>query len=99
MLATIADSIEEFCEQVRSGLADAAFEQKRRLVELLIDRVIVNDEEVEICYVIPTSPEGPHQPFCHLRTDYLSLLQKMALRDGTWEKINRSILENAYGSG
>ena len=70
-LAAIADSIEEFCEQVRAGLAEATFEQKRRLVELLIDRVIVNDEEVEIRYVVPTSPEGPHQPFCHLRTDYL----------------------------
>jgi site-specific DNA recombinase len=40
-------------------------------VELLIDRVIVSDEEVEIRYVVPTSPEGPHQPFCQLRTDYL----------------------------
>jgi len=70
-LARIADSIEGFCEQVRAGLADATFEQKRRLVELLIDRVIVTDEEVEIRYVIPTSPEGPHQPFCQLRTDYL----------------------------
>ncbi|MBA2616927.1 MAG: recombinase family protein [Rubrobacter sp.] len=73
-LAGIADSIEGFCEQVRAGLANATFEQKRRLVELLIDRVIVSDEEVEIRYVVPTSPEGPHQPFCHLRTDYLDRL-------------------------
>jgi site-specific DNA recombinase len=79
-LATIADSIEEFCERVRVGLADATFEQKRRLVELLIDRVIVTDEEVEIRYVVPTSPEGPYQPFCHLRTDYLPLLPLLAHR-------------------
>jgi site-specific DNA recombinase len=70
-LAGVADSIEGFCEQVRAGLAEATFEHKRRLVELLIDRVIVTDEEVEIRYVVPTSPEGPHQPFCQLRTDYL----------------------------
>jgi site-specific DNA recombinase len=70
-LAKIADSIERFCEQVRSGLANATFEQKRVLVELLIDQVVVTDEEVEIRYVVPTSPEGPHHPFCHLRTDYL----------------------------
>jgi site-specific DNA recombinase len=79
-LAKIADSIERFCEQVRSGLANATFEQKRALVELLIDQVIVTDEEVEIRYVVPTSPEGPHLPFCHLRTDYLPLLQKVAHR-------------------
>ena len=75
-LAGIADSMEEFCEQVRAGLANATFEQKRRLVELLIDRVIVSDEEVEIRYVVPTSPEGPHRPFCHLRTDYLEGLPR-----------------------
>ena len=70
-LAKIADSIERFCEQVRSRLANATFEQKRALVELLIDQVVVTNEEVEIRYVVPTSPEGPHYPFCHLRTDYL----------------------------
>ncbi len=53
-LAGVAGSIEDFCERVRRGLADATFEQKRKLVELLIDRVIVTSEEVEIRYVIPT---------------------------------------------
>jgi site-specific DNA recombinase len=70
-LAKIADSIEQFCKQVKEGLSSATFEQKRTLVELLIDQVVVTDEEVEIRYVIPTSPEGPHHPFCHFRTDYL----------------------------
>ena len=70
-LAKIADSIEQFCKQVKEGLSNATFEQKRALVELLIDQVLLTNEEVEIRYVIPTSPEGPHLPFCHLRTDYL----------------------------
>jgi site-specific DNA recombinase len=78
-LADIADSIEKFCEQVRAGLAGATFEHKRALVELLIDRVIVTDEAVEIRYVVPTSPEGPHHPFCHLRTDYLDRLPRRIL--------------------
>jgi hypothetical protein len=25
---------------------------------------------VEIRYVIPTQPDGPHVPFCHLRTNH-----------------------------
>jgi hypothetical protein len=33
---------------VRGGLSNATFEQERKLVELLIDRVIVAGEEVEI---------------------------------------------------
>jgi site-specific DNA recombinase len=79
-LCAIGDSIEEFCEQVKAALFDATFEQKRALLELLIDRVIVADEEVEIRYVIPTSPNGPYQPFCHLRTDYLRLVQAVETR-------------------
>jgi site-specific DNA recombinase len=79
-LSGIADSIEKFCEQVKAGLSKTTFEQRRVLVELLIDRVIVTNEEVEIRYVIPTSPDGPHQPFCHLRSDYLLLVQEVAHR-------------------
>jgi site-specific DNA recombinase len=59
-----------FCQRVHAGLADASFAQRRQLVELLIDRVIVTDEEVEIRYVIPTSPRGEQTRFCHLRLDY-----------------------------
>ena len=70
-LAGVADSIEDFCERVRGGLADATFEQRRKLVELLIDRVIVTGEEVEIRYVIPTDPSSEQVRFCHLRSDYL----------------------------
>jgi hypothetical protein len=70
-LAGVAGSIEDFCERVRGGLADATFEQKRKLMELLIDRVIVTGEEVEIRYVIPTDPSSEHVRFCHLRSDYL----------------------------
>ncbi len=73
-LAGVAGSVEEFCERVRSGLADATFEQKRKLVELLVDRVIVTDEEVEIRYVIPTDPSSEQVRFCHLRSDYLHKL-------------------------
>jgi site-specific DNA recombinase len=70
-LAGVADSIEDFCERVRAGLAEATFEQRRKLVELLIDRVIVTDEDVEIRYVIPTDSSSEQVRFCHLRSDYL----------------------------
>ena len=64
-------SIEGFCEQVQRGLAQATFAQRRQLVELLIDRVIVTNGDVEIRYVIPTSPATAHVRFSHLRTNYL----------------------------
>ena len=38
--------------------------------ELLIDRVVVTDGEVEIRSVIPTQPNSEHVRFCQLRKDY-----------------------------
>lgn len=63
-------SVEAFCQRIQTGLANATFEQKRALVELLIDRVVVTDDDVEIRYVIPTSPASEQVRFCHLRKDY-----------------------------
>jgi hypothetical protein len=48
----------------------ATFTQKRHLVELLIDRVVVTHEDVEIRYVIPTSPRSEPSRFCDVRTEY-----------------------------
>jgi site-specific DNA recombinase len=73
-LAVIAAQIESFCERVQQGLAQATFEQKRQLVELLLDRVVVTNEEVEIRYVIPTSSHSETIPFYQLRTDYCRAL-------------------------
>ncbi len=72
-LAGLVQSIEAFCQRVQQGLSNATFEQKRHLIELLIDRVVVTDEEVEIRYVIPTSPSSEQIRFCHLRLDYFHL--------------------------
>jgi site-specific DNA recombinase len=68
--ATLAAGMQAFCHRVSAGLAAATAEQKRQLVELLIDRVVVTDDDVEIRYVIPTTPASEHVRFCHLRTDY-----------------------------
>ena len=72
-LGAVADGIEAFCQTVRAGLAAATFAQRRQLAELLIDCVVVTDGDVEIRYVLPTSPDGPHRPFCQLRKDHLDL--------------------------
>jgi site-specific DNA recombinase len=68
--ARLAVHVEAFCRRVRAGLDGADFGGKRELLELLIDRVVVTGEVVEIRYAIPTAPEGERKPFCRLRTDY-----------------------------
>lgn len=69
-VAGLVNHVEDFCQRIQTSLTQATFEQRRQLVELLIDRVIVNDGDVEIHYVIPTTPESEHVRFCHLRSDY-----------------------------
>ena len=69
-LAHLCTSVEGFCGRVQTGLVYATFEQKRKLVELLVDRVVVTDGDVEIRYVVPTNPSSEHVRFCHLRKDY-----------------------------
>ena len=64
-------SAESFAKRVRSGLDTATFEWKRQLVELLIDRVVVSGDNVEIRYAFPIGPAGEAGRFCHLRVDYL----------------------------
>jgi site-specific DNA recombinase len=69
-LAGWAGSATDFCRRVQAGLDQADFAQRRQLVELLIDRVVVTDDEVEIRYVIPIGPDGERGRFCQLRKDY-----------------------------
>jgi site-specific DNA recombinase len=54
-LQDLAGKVEEFRATIARGLATASFAQRRALVELLIDRVVVDAPEVEIRYVIPLS--------------------------------------------
>jgi site-specific DNA recombinase len=56
--AATLTSLEHFCERVRTGLEAATMAEKRELVELIIDRVVVTGEQVEIRYVLPTGMPG-----------------------------------------
>ena len=83
-LAQATTHVEVFCRRVGEGLATATFEQRRQLLELLIDRVVVTDEHVEIRYVVPTSPAGEQTRFYQLRFDYCRALPRH-LRPGVPE--------------
>jgi site-specific DNA recombinase len=69
-VSAIAQSTTQVLNGLRVGLGQASFEQRRQLVELLIDRVVVTDGQVEIRYVIPTTDHSTKTRFYHLRTDY-----------------------------
>ncbi|MGI4802128.1 MAG: hypothetical protein ACRYG8_50465 [Janthinobacterium lividum] len=61
-----------------------------RWLELLIDRVSVIGDVVEICYVVPTGPDGEREPFWRLRTDERG-------SDRALEACDRGRVAHAYG--
>jgi hypothetical protein len=69
-LARMVTSIDAFCQRVQAGLANATFEQQRTLVELLIDRVLVANGDVEIRSAIATHPRSETTRVCQVRKDY-----------------------------
>ena len=79
-LVQLGSSIEDFCRRIHTGLVNATFDQKRAMVELLVDRVLVAEGEIEIRYVVPTHPNSEKVRFCHLRKDYFDhIIQVLAL--------------------
>ncbi len=61
-VAVLAQGIEGVCQRLQPTLDKLTFAQRRQLVALLIDRVIVNDTQVEIRSVVPTGPKGETTP-------------------------------------
>src|SRR4051794_7443358 len=95
-LAGVAASVEAFRARVQRGLAEATFEQRRQLVLLLIDRVVVTGADVEIRYVLPTSAESERVRFCHLRKDYFQdpmqpVLDPPMAPDGGRQRLRRQL--------
>jgi site-specific DNA recombinase len=60
-------------------------------VEWLVARVIVTNGEVEIRYVIPTTPDREAKRFCQLCSDYRGRHQPA--ETGDWERLTL-----AYGT-
>jgi site-specific DNA recombinase len=52
-------SLTAFCERVGSRLAEATFEEKQLLLNLLVERIVVGEDTLEVRHVIPL---GHHPP-------------------------------------
>ena len=50
--------LEAFCRRVRSRLDEASFAERQRILQLLIERVIVGEDSLEIRHVIPLGQAG-----------------------------------------
>jgi site-specific DNA recombinase len=66
-LAALAEHVEDFRVTIAEGLDHASFQRRRALVELLIDRVVVDGSDVEIRYAIPLSGAARRKGVLRLR--------------------------------
>ncbi len=68
----VLSDLSAFCDRIRNRLNGASLEEKQAILQLLIDRVIVGEETLEIRHVIPLRgqlPTGSNSelPDCGLR--------------------------------
>ncbi len=69
----VLGSLTSFCERIRSRLAEATLAEKQSILQLLIERIIVGEDTLEIRHVIPlhSAPPGapsPGPPIVRLRS-------------------------------
>jgi len=53
----VLEDLQVFCRRINARLEDAAFEEKQAILQLLIERIIVGEDTLEIRHVIPL--DGP----------------------------------------
>ena len=58
-LTELSGNIEELCAAIHCGLQTLDFSGRRKIIELLIDRVILSQEEIEIRYAILLTGVNP----------------------------------------
>src|SRR5215213_6511069 len=58
----LLQGLEAFCEGIRDALIDPPFETKQKVLRLVIDQVVVEEDRLVIRHVVPTTPVGlqPH---------------------------------------
>ena len=53
----VLEDLETFCQRIDARLEDATFEEKQSILQLLIERIIVGEDTLEIRHIIPL--DGP----------------------------------------
>ena len=52
----LLQGLDEFCASVRGALADPPFAVKQQVLQLVVDRIVVEDAQVTVHHVVPTGP-------------------------------------------
>jgi site-specific DNA recombinase len=76
-LADLCANIKALCESLQTGLHTLDFARRRRIVELLVDRVLLSHDEIEIRYAIPLKGLGQKGTLQLPYRTYLRLVESL----------------------
>ncbi len=62
----LLDSLESFCQTIEAALENPSFEDKRRILELVIDQIVVEEGQITIHHILPLPPSRlrPNRLIC-----------------------------------
>jgi site-specific DNA recombinase len=66
----LLEGVDAFCTSVRGAMEGPSFTVQQKVLQLVVDRIVVEDSRVIIEHVIPTGPvrlQTEHQPCENLR--------------------------------
>lgn len=69
-LTDLSANIEAVCRRVRTGLRTLSFAGRRHIIGLLVDRVLIDHEKIEIRYAVPLTGWNPSGKKPSLRLPY-----------------------------
>ena len=85
--------MQDFAAQVNNGLENADWDTKRELITLLVKRVEVYKEEVNVVFKVPIEPQRTFRDlFSHHCTDHVSapnLTGKAAGKEQRGQQVSR----------
>jgi site-specific DNA recombinase len=62
----LLQGLDGFCTSIRSALTEPSFAVKQKVLQLVVDRIIVEDTQLVIRHIVPTGPVRlqPRHHFC-----------------------------------
>jgi hypothetical protein len=86
----LLEGVETFCTSVRGALHAPSFEVQQKVLQLVVDRIVVEDSRVIIEHVVPTGP-------VRLQTEHPAAANP-ACADVSWNQRRPSLEDDASGT-
>jgi hypothetical protein len=71
----LLQGLDDFCTSVQEALVDPSFDIKRKVLQLVVDRIIVEGTRLVVRHIVPAGPVRLQTEHFQSKTPYLKLWQ------------------------